>query len=74
MSYKMKGDLEMVGAHVIAASPRKIQAMRHQASQLESHANLNLEELERMRKENDATLKRLEEQYMRKKENSGIGR
>ncbi len=61
-------------AYVIAASPKKIQTMRHQASQLGSHANLSLEELEEMRMENESRLRQLEEVYHRKKENSGVGR
>jgi len=69
----LKHDLEQAGTHVIAASPRKIQVMRHQASQLASNANLDLDELERMRKEGESRLKQLEEMYNTKKTNSGVG-
>lgn len=48
--------------------------MRHQASQLASAKNLDLDELERMRAENDKRLRELEEMYMRKKENTQVGR
>ena len=46
MEAKLKRDLTEGGVHVIAASPRKIQVMRHQASQLGSIKNLDLEEIE----------------------------
>jgi len=48
--------------------------MRHQASQLGSIKNLDINELEDMRKENERRLKELEEVYMSKKENSQVGR
>jgi hypothetical protein len=35
---------------------------------------MSLDELERMRKENEERLKMLEETYLRKKENSGVGK
>lgn len=44
--------------------------MRHQASQLASAKNLDLDELEEMRRENEFRMRELEEMYMRKKENS----
>lgn len=50
---KLKESLEGAGAYVIDAAPTKIQVMRHQASQLASNKNLNLEELEQMRMENE---------------------
>jgi len=43
---KLKSDLERDGAFVIAASPRKLQVMRHQASQLTSIKNLDYDEIE----------------------------
>lgn len=70
----MKFDLETAGTYVIDASPKKFQVMRHQASQLASVKNLELGELEQMRYENERRLKELEEIYMRKKENSSVGR
>ncbi len=36
--------------------------------------NLDLDELERMREENDARLKELEEVYNRKRENTQVGK
>jgi hypothetical protein len=66
--------LELAGTYVIDASPKKFQVMRHQASQLASVKNLDIEELEMMRTENDKRLKELEEVYMRKRENSQVGR
>ena len=71
---KMKFDLEEAGTFVIAASPKKLQVMRHQASQLASNKNLDLDDLERMRRENEERLKQLEEMYLSKKQNSSIGR
>lgn len=38
-----------------------------------STGNLNLDELERMRKENEERMKYLEEMYLTKKTNSSIG-
>jgi hypothetical protein len=46
---KLRRDLEVTGAFVIAASPRKMQVMRHQASQLASIKNLDIDEIERLR-------------------------
>ena len=70
----MKAQLEDTGAYVIAASPKKLQVMRHQASQLASTKNLDLDDLERMRLENEERLKQLEEMYLSKKQNSSVGR
>ena len=70
---KLKADLEDLGTHVIAASPKKIQTMRHQASQLASTKNMDLEEIESLRKENEERLKVLEEMYISKKTNSSVG-
>lgn len=53
----MKAELEDVGTFVIAASPKKLQVMRHQASQLASNKNFDLDDLERMRMENEERLK-----------------
>ena len=47
--------------------------MRHQASQLESTKHQSLEEIERLRLENGARLKELEEMYIAKKTNSSVG-
>jgi len=66
----LRYELEAAGTHVIDASPKKLLVMRHQASQLASTKNLDLDELEYMRMENEKRLKELEEIYMRKKENS----
>jgi len=46
---RLKYELEQTGAYVIDASPKKFQVMRHQASQLASVKNLELDELEQMR-------------------------
>lgn len=70
----MKQELEQAGTYVIDASPKKFQVMRHQASQLASAKNLDLDELERMRSENEARLKELEEIYNRKRENTQVGK
>lgn len=67
---RLRSDLESVGTYVIDASPKKFLVMRHQASQLASAKNLDLDELERMRAENDKRLKELEMIYMKKKENT----
>lgn len=48
--------------------------MRHQASQLASIKNLDIDELEEMRKEHEKRLRELEKVYMSKKENSSVGR
>lgn len=74
MASKMKYDLEGAGAHVIYASPKKMLVMRHQASQLASTKNLDLDELERMREENAKRVRELEEMYMNKKQNSTVGK
>ena len=39
-----------------------------------SNKNMDLDELEEMRRENERRLKELEEIYMRKRENTGVGR
>lgn len=56
---KLRHELEYAGTHVIAASPRKLQVMRHQGSQLGSIKNLDLDELEQMRAENERRLQEL---------------
>ena len=71
---KMKYELEAAGAHVIDANPKKILTMRHQASQLASTKNLDLDELEIMREENEVRLRQLEELYMNKRQNATAGR
>lgn len=74
MQQKLKFELESAGTFVIAASPKKLQVMRHQASQLGSIKNLDLDEIEYMRSENEIRLKELEEMYMRKRETGQVGK
>ena len=70
---KLRGDLEGAGTFVIAASPQKMQVMRHQASQLASLKNIDIKEIERLRHENELRLKYLETQYFNKREPEKVG-
>lgn len=53
-------DVEEQGAHVIEARESRLQLMRHKTGQLDSLANLTLEELEATRKEMADRLKVIE--------------
>lgn len=70
---KLRDDLEGAGTFVIAASPQKMQVMRHQASQLASLKNIDIKEIERLRHENELRLKYLETQYFNKREPEKVG-
>ena len=70
---KLRGELEGAGTFVIAASPQKLQVMRHQASQLASLKNIDIKEIERLRQENEERLKYLETQYFNKREPEKVG-
>lgn len=47
--------------------------MRHQASQLASLKNIDINEIERLRQENEERLKYLETQYFNKREPEKVG-
>jgi hypothetical protein len=50
-----------------------MQVMRHQASQLASLKNIDINEIERLRQENEERLKYLETQYFNKREPEKVG-
>ena len=70
---KLRNELEGAGTFVIAASPQKMQVMRHQASQLASLKNIDIHEIERLRKDNEERMKYLETQYFNKREPEKVG-
>lgn len=63
----LQRDLTHVNAHIVHASPQRMQLMRHQASHLGSTAQLSLEELEAERLRNKERLHQLEAMYLSQK-------
>lgn len=70
----LKADVTKKGAHIIHADEQRLQLMRHQAGQLESLKNLDLDALEEQRLANKRKIDELTEVYLRKIENKAAGK
>lgn len=70
----IEDEMKNQGNYVIKANQKRIQVIRHKVGQLDSVKAIPFEELEKMRKETEAKLKYLEEQYWGKKEKQEISK
>jgi hypothetical protein len=67
-------DVIQEGAGPLVVNEERLQVFRHKSGQLDSLKNLDLDELEKLRVENEKSLKVLEEQYWAKRENTLAGK
>jgi hypothetical protein len=68
----IEAEMKELGNNVIHADQKRIQLMRHRVGQLDSVKSVPFEELEAMRRETEARLQVLEEQYWGKKDASQL--